>query len=91
MLKLLGTCHRPACQTLSNAFLKSSCGTDRDGAVGVSFNFLNIFYDDSTIEHLYYCAPAWSETCLFCCQRFLSLGHESVENNSEHNLAGVAD
>ena len=35
LLKFLRTCHRPACQILSNAFLKSmNCGTDRAGAAG---------------------------------------------------------
>ena len=47
--------------------------------------------DDSTIEDLFYCAPAWSKTCLVFCQQFLSLGLESVEDNSEHDLAGMAD
>ena len=48
-------------------------------------------YDDSTIEDLFYCAPAWSETCLFLLQQFLSLGLESVEDNLAHDQAGVAD
>ena len=47
--------------------------------------------DDSTIESLFYCAPAWSKTCLVFCQQFLSLGFESVEDNSEHDLARMAD
>ena len=79
VLKLLRTCLRPACQTLSNAFLKSM------EALKV------LLYDDSTIEDLFYCIPAWSETCLFFCQQFLSLSLESVEDNSEHDLAGMAD
>ena len=37
------------------------------------------------------CAPAWSKTCLFFCQQFLSLGLESVEEKSEHDRAGMAD
>ena len=45
--------------------------------------------DDSTIEDLFYCAPAWSKTCVFFRQQFLSLGLESVEANSEHHLAIV--
>ena len=45
---------------------------------------------DSTIEDLFYRAPAWSKTCLLFCQQFLSLGLESVEDNSEHDLAGMA-
>ena len=28
---------------------------------------------------------------LFFCQQFFSLGLESVEDNSEHDLAGMAD
>ena len=47
--------------------------------------------DDSTIEDLFYSAPAWSKTCLFFCQQFLNLGLESGEDNSEHDLAGIAD
>ena len=49
------------------------------------------FYDDSTVEDLFYCAPAWSKTCLFFYQQFLSLGPESAEDNSKHDLAGMAD
>ena len=41
-----------------------------------------LLYDDSTIDDLFYCAPAWSQTCL---------GLESVEDDSEHDLAGTAD
>ena len=48
-------------------------------------------YDDSITEDLFYCAPVWSKTCLFFCQEFLSLGLESVEDNSEHDLAGITD
>ena len=47
--------------------------------------------NDSAIEDMFYCAPGWSKTCLFFCQQFLSLGLESVEVNSEHGLAGMAD
>ena len=47
--------------------------------------------DDSTIEDLFYCAPAWSQICFFFCQQFLSLGLESVEDNTEQGLAGMAD
>ena len=50
-----------------------------------------LLYDDSTIEDLFYYAPAWSETCLFFCQQFLSLCLESAEYNSEHDLVGMAD
>ena len=45
-----------------------------------------LHYDDSTIEDLFYCALAWSETCLFFCQQFLSLCPEWVEDNPEHKL-----
>ena len=44
-----------------------------------------------TIEDLFYCAPAWSKTCLVFCQQFLSLGLESVEDKLEHDLAGMID
>ena len=44
-----------------------------------------------TIEELFYCAPARSETGLFFCQQFLSRGLESVEDDSKYDLAGMAD
>ena len=47
--------------------------------------------DDSTIEDLFYCASAWPKTCLFFCRQFFSLGLESVEDNSERDLAEMAD
>ena len=47
----------------------------------VLFMLLN---DDCTINDLFYCAPAWSKTCLFFCQQFLGLGLESAEDNLEH-------
>ena len=50
-----------------------------------------LLYDDSAIEDLSYCAPTWSTTCLFFCQQFLSLRLESDEDNSLHDLAGLAD
>ena len=50
-----------------------------------------LLYDDTTIEDLFYSASTWSKTCLFFCQQFQGLGLESVEDNSEHGLAGVAD
>ena len=50
-----------------------------------------LLFDNSAIEDLFYCAPAWSKTCLVLCQQFLSLGLESVEDNLEHDLAGMAD
>ena len=31
------------------------------------------------------------KTCLFFCQQFLSLGLESTEDNSEHDLACMGD
>ena len=48
-------------------------------------------YKDSAFENLFYCSPAWTKSCLFFCQQFLSLGFESFEYNSEHDLAGMAD
>ena len=74
--------HARLCQTPSWSLW--SCGTDRAGVVSV-------LYDDSTFEELFYCALAWSKTCLSFCQEFLDLGLESVENNSEHDLAGIID
>ena len=50
-----------------------------------------LLYHDSTIENLFYCAPAWSKTCLFFCQQFLSFGLESVDGNSVHDFANMAD
>ena len=49
-----------------------------------------LVYTDSTIEYMFYCVPAWSKT-LFFWQQFLRHDLESVENNSEHDLAGMAD
>ena len=43
------------------------------------------------IEDLFYSATAWSKTCLFFCQMFLSLGLESGEDDSGHGLARMAD
>ena len=37
-----------------------------------------LFYDDSTTEDLFYFTPAWSKTCLFFCQQFLTIGLESL-------------
>ena len=50
-----------------------------------------LLYDDSTIEDLLYYASAWSKTCLFFCQQFLSLSLESSEENSEHDLAEIVN
>ena len=60
------------------------CVTDRAGVVA-------FFYDDSTIEDSFYCAPIWSKTCLFFCLQFLSLGLESVAGNAEHDLARMTE
>ena len=46
-----------------------------------------LLYDDSTIEYMFYRSSAWSKTCLLLCHQFLSLGFETVENNSEDDLA----
>ena len=50
-----------------------------------------LLYDDSTVEGLFCCAPARSKTCFLFYQQFLSLGLESVRDNSEHDLTGIAD
>ena len=52
-----------------------------------------LLYDDSTteLEDLFNCALAWSKTCLFFCQQFLSLVLTSVEDNFEHNPAEMTD
>ena len=57
----------------------------------IALVFWVLFYVDSTIEDLFSCALALSKTCLFFCQHFPSLGLESVDHNSEHDLAGMAD
>ena len=44
-----------------------------------------------TTEDLFYCAPAWPKSCLIFCQQFLSRGLKSVEDNSEYDLAGMAN
>ena len=78
MLKLLRTHHKPACQTVK------SRGTDRAG-VAV------LLYDDSTTE---ICStvlrPGLKSVCSSASD-FFNLGLESVEDNSEHDLAGMAD
>ena len=81
MLKLLRTCHRPACRT-PEAY---------EVVEQIALVLHVLLNNDSTIEDLFYCVPAWSKTCLFFCQQFLSLGLESVEDKSEHELVGVAD
>ena len=50
-----------------------------------------LLYDELTVKDLFCCAPAWFKTCLFFCQQFLSLGLKSVEDNSEHDFAGMAN
>ena len=52
---------------------------------------LEVFlYDNSTVGDLFYCASARSKICIFYCQQFLILDLESVEDISEHGLAGVS-
>ena len=48
------------------------------------FEVYEVVEQIATIEGLFYCAPVWSITCLVFCQQFLTLGLESVEDNSEH-------
>ena len=57
----------------------------------IALVLLVLLYDDLTTEDLIYCALAGSKTSLFSCQQSLSLGLESVEDNSEHALAGIVD
>ena len=58
MLKLLRTCHRPACQIMSNAFLKSMKLWNRSRWYRVVEQIALVpLYDDSTMEDLFYCAP----------------------------------
>ena len=85
MLKLLGTCNRPACYTIKR--LLEVCEVVEQIALVLKVRL----YDDSAIEDLFYHAPAWSKTCLFFCQQFLSLGLESAEDNPEHEFAGMPD
>ena len=56
----------------------------------IALVLLGFLYDDSTIKDQLHCAQARSKTCMLFCQQFLSLGLESVEGNSEHDLAGMA-
>ena len=50
-----------------------------------------LLYDNLTTEDLFKRALARSKTCSFFCQQFLGLGLESVEDNSGHDLAGMAE
>ena len=83
MLKLLRICHRPACQTLKR--LLEVFEVVEQFALVLQM----LFYNDSTIEDLFYCVPAQSKTCLFFCQQFLRFGIESVDGNLEYDLAGI--
>ena len=53
-----------------------------EGVEQITLMLQVLFYDDSTIEDLFCCAPAWSETRLLFCQQFLSFGLECVEDDS---------
>ena len=79
MLKLLRIFYRPACQTLSNAFLKSMKLWNRLLLCCGCFSL-----NDSTMDNLFYCAPAWSKACLFFCQQFLSLWSPSINRTFLH-------
>ena len=79
VLKLLRTCHRPACQSLLDTFLKSMKLWNRLRWCCRCFSMM-------TIEDLFYCAQAWSKTCLFFCQQ--SLGLELVEDKSDLIMLG---
>ena len=50
---------------------------------------LALLYDGLTIKGLVCCAPAWSKTCLFFYQQFLSLGLQSLEDYWERDIAGM--
>ena len=52
MLKLLRICHRPACQTLKR--LLEVFEVVEQFALVLQM----LFYNDSTIEDLFYCVPA---------------------------------
>ena len=53
---------------------------------------LEMFFNaDPAVETVFHCAPTCSEACLFFGYYFLSLGFQSVEDDTEHDLAGVAD
>ena len=96
-MTLLKTCHNPACQTVSNAFLKSKKLWNRSRICWV------LLYDDSIMEDLFYCAgprkPGLNPACFIylfiylfiLCQQFLSLGLGSIKENLEHDLAGMVD
>ena len=60
MLYSLMVAHKAACQTLSNAFLKSTIDTVK------ALLALQVFLTEySKIENLLSCAPSYSEACLF--------------------------
>ena len=82
-LKLLRSCRRPACQTLSNASLKSMKLWNKTRW------FCRCFFMVTRLLKLY--TPAWSKTCLFFCQQFFSLCLESAEYNSERDVARLSD
>jgi len=56
----------------------------------VSLMLKMFFHQDVAVKNLFYCAPACPEPSLFLCKVFCLL-LESVQNNFEHDLAGVAD
>ena len=77
-LKILRTCHRPTCRLcLTPSWSLWSCGTDRAGVVSASLWWLN--YWRSVL------------VCLVFCRQLFSLCLESAEDNSEHDLDGMAD
>ena len=43
--------------------------------------------DNSTVEDLFYCSPAWPKTCLFLCQQFRNLAFVSAEDYSQQDRA----
>ena len=76
MLYSLMVAHKATCQTLSNAFLKS---TKTVKALLVLQVFLTEY---SKIENLLSCAPSCSEACLFFFDGLLSLWLQSIQGDS---------
>ena len=58
---------------------------DNEVVEQISLMLQVLFYDGSTI------AQPRSKTGLFFCQQFLSLGVESIEDNSVQDFAGTAN
>ena len=86
MLKLLRIYHRPACQTLSNAFLKSiKLWNSWRWCCGCLCLMIRLLKICSTVlrSGLKFAFSSASSSS--------ALGLESVDDNSEHDVAGMVD